>query len=94
MILSAFIGPILEELIFRWFIFSSINKSLIIKVIVSSVLFGLMHFIPSIGAISLNELLSASNTICISRNCVLSGLYKKRKCCFWDSSSYEHQFDA
>ena len=56
MILSAFIGPILEELIFRWFIFSSINKSLIIKVIVSSVLFGLMHFIPSIGAISLNEL--------------------------------------
>ena len=47
---------ILEELIFRWFIFSSINKSLIIKVIVSSVLFGLMHFIPSIGAISLNEL--------------------------------------
>ena len=55
-ILSAFIGPILEELIFRWFIFSSINKSLIIKVIVSSVLFGLMHFIPSIGAISLNEL--------------------------------------
>lgn len=30
----------------------------------------------------------------ISRNCVLSGLYKKRKCCFWDSSSYEHQFDA
>ena len=50
------IGPILEELIFRWFIFSSINKSLIIKVIVSSVLFGLMHFIPSIGAISLNEL--------------------------------------
>ena len=56
MILSAFIGPILEELIFRWFIFSSINKSLIIKVIVSSILFGLMHFIPSIGAISLNEL--------------------------------------
>ena len=56
MILSAFIGPILEELIFRWFIFSSINKRLIIKVIVSSVLFGLMHFIPSIGAISLNEL--------------------------------------
>ena len=26
MILSAFIGPILEELIFRWFIFSSIKK--------------------------------------------------------------------
>ena len=56
MILSAFIGPILAELIFRWFIFNSINKSVIIKVIVSSVLFGLMHFIPSIGAISLDEL--------------------------------------
>ena len=40
------------------------------------------------------NLMSAINTICISRNCVLSGLYKKRKCCFWDSRSYEHQFDA
>ena len=40
------------------------------------------------------NLMSAINTICISQNCVLSGLYKKRKCCFWDSSSYEHQFDA
>lgn len=40
------------------------------------------------------NLMSVINTICISRNCVLSGLYKKRKCCFWDSSSYEHQFDA
>ena len=40
------------------------------------------------------NLMSAINTICISRNCVLSGLYKKRKCCFGDSRSYEHQFDA
>ena len=40
------------------------------------------------------NLMSAINTICISQNCVLSGLYKKWKCCFWDSSSYEHQFDA
>ena len=28
------------------------------------------------------NLMSAINTICISQNCVLSGLYKKRKCCF------------
>lgn len=48
MILSAFIGPILEELIFRWFIFSSINKSLINQsdCIISAI--WINAFIPSI----------------------------------------------
>lgn len=87
MILSAFIGPILEELIFRWFIFSSINKRLIIKVIISSVLFGLMHFIPSIGAISLNELCLQAIQYVLAGIAFCLVYIKRGKCCFWDSSS-------
>lgn len=61
--------------------------------IVSSVLFGLMHFIPSIGAISLNELClqSIQYVLAVIAFCLV---YIKEEMLFWDSSSYEHQFDA
>ncbi len=55
--------------------------------IVSSVLFELMHFIPSIGAISLNELClqSIQNVLAVIAFCLV--YIKRGKCCFWDSSS-------
>ena len=55
--------------------------------IVSSVLFELMHFIPYIGAISLNELClqSIQYVLAVIAFCLV--YIKRGKCCFWDSSS-------
>ena len=48
----------------------------------------IIAFLVAILAVSYTHLDVYKRQICISRNRVLSGLYKKRKCCFWDSSSY------